>query len=1848
MPGLRTAVILVLGLLLLAAGAAQAQTEVNLVSNTGQGDLGTVSFQNDAAQAFTTGTHAHGYRLKKVVLLARTSDTQPTYTVAIHANTASDRPGTLLGTLKNPPSVNMDPNLVALDFTTAGITLDANTTYWVVLDVSIGNNEQFLGVTGSKSEDSGAAAGWSISDSRLTRPNNLGTWGRVTNAVYRIAVHGYARTATTVKLMSNTGQGQTDSTSFLQDYAQQFTTGNHGYRLESLAMRLWKRAGAAEPDYTVSIHENILTTVGLNQVDRPGSVLINGRLTNPNQLSTTEDSEVTFTAPSTAPSGIDLNANTKYWVVLDVDVDSGNVDQRAGRTEADGEDAGTVLGWSMGNSSLRRNRAFTDWATTNPGPSLRIAMHGYAKAPTVSRAVVSGARLMLTFNAPLDSDATPAANAFSVTVAGTGRTVNAVVVSGSTVTLTLNSAVTTTDTMVKVGYTAPASGSTLQLPSALGGATVATFSGQEATNLTGTPDISGVALVSTPSRDTDGTPDTYVLTDRIEVQVTFDEAVTVTGTPRLKIKFDPTFGEKWADYTSGSGTTVLTFTYTVVAGNFSSRGVAVLVDTLDLNSGTIKAGTTDAVLNHPGLAHDPDHKVNATRLPASLVSNAEQAGAGTRNFEQDYATQFTTGSHALGYRLERVSMYVGATSAPTYTVSIHADDPSEQPPVGRPATASLATLTNPATLLTSLAPVQFTTDGIDLNPDTKYWLVLDVDSGGSAQTVGFVGADGEDAGSEPGWSIWDNTVLRDNGSSRWSAGPLTASLRMAVHGHPKAPTVSSAVADGTRLVLTFNAPLGQGATPDASAFAVTVGGTAHTVNTVTVSGFTVTLTLATAVTTGQIVNISYTPPTANPLQGSHDNAVASFTRTVTNATGIPDIRGVALASTPSIDTDSNGTADTYALTEQIEVQVTFDEAVAVTGTPRLRIRLAPTSGERWAGYASGSGTTALTFAYTVAAGDRSSSGVAVAVDTLQLNGGTITATATGNATAVLHHAGLAHNPAHKVDATRTPPDTIPPEFQSAAVNGTTLTLTYDEALDTGSVPAASAFRVMEGGSAVGLAATTPVAISGTTVTLTLAGAVAAISEVLVNYTPPGTAPLQDVDGNDAVALSDESVTNNTTDPPLPSIPAGALVSNVGQPNTVARVTFQRDLALAFTTGTHAGGYTLSRVDVQIQRVSTTAPNYAVEIWAASTYPLPSTRLGTLENPGTLPTATNALATFTAPAGGLALAANTTYFVVFDVATASADTRLALTASGDEDAGAATGWSIADTSRQRLSTETGNSSTEWAEVKGSTMKVAVHGTTRSSLGRQSATVNGTTLTLTFDGALDESSKPATDAFGVTVAGTARPVSTVTVNATTVTLTLASAVTAGQTVTVRYTAPATSPLRDTDGHAVASFGAQPVTNTTPSGSGGGGGSPPSNGGNPGSGNRGSGQPQDDHGNSPARATVLAFRATSPFRASAAGRLDTATDSDYFTLTLPRAGVFVVETNGATAIQGTVWQAGVELARADNGGPGQNFRVATRAAAGPVVVAVRGLRRQIGRYHMQARLLVGALENPGAASFQSGIGLLSGWVCEAGAVTIEIEKEDGTGVELAAAYGTERADTAAVCGDIGNGFGLLFNWNLLGDGEHEVIVLVDGIELGRATVTVTTLGEEFLRGAAAECVVADFPSAGETVALTWQESRQNFVLADTQAPLWSNRTGVPGMGMLENPRPNSFQSGIGVISGWVCDAEAVTLEITPAGGEMVELTAAYGTERGDTLAECGDTDNGFGLLFNWNLLGEGEHEVVAVVDGEDLGWAVVRVTTLGEEFVRGAAGTCEVTDFPGPGETVTLEWQESQQNFVITGVD
>lgn len=97
-----------------------------------------------------------------------------------------------------------------------------------------------------------------------------------------------------------------------------------------------------------------------------------------------------------------------------------------------------------------------------------------------------------------------------------------------------------------------------------------------------------------------------------------------------------------------------------------------------------------------------------------------------------------------------------------------------------------------------------------------------------------------------------------------------------------APTVSSAEVTGTTLTITFSEDLA-GTVADPAAFAVQVARASVTVNSATVSGKTVVLTLASAPTTGQAVTVAYTASGTNNVKDKAGNALANFTaQAVTN------------------------------------------------------------------------------------------------------------------------------------------------------------------------------------------------------------------------------------------------------------------------------------------------------------------------------------------------------------------------------------------------------------------------------------------------------------------------------------------------------------------------------------------------------------------------------------------------------------------------------------------------------------------------------------------------------------------------------------------------------------------------------------------------------------------------------------------------------------------------------------------------------------------------------------------------------------------------------------------------------
>ncbi|MEW6297439.1 MAG: choice-of-anchor D domain-containing protein, partial [Thermodesulfobacteriota bacterium] len=209
----------------------------------------------------------------------------------------------------------------------------------------------------------------------------------------------------------------------------------------------------------------------------------------------------------------------------------------------------------------------------------------------------------------------------------------------------------------------------------------------------------------------------------------------------------------------------------------------------------------------------------------------------------------------------------------------------------------------------------------------------------------------------------------------------------------------------------------------------------------------------------------------------------------------------------------------------------------------------------------------------------------------------------------------------------------------------------------------------------------------------------------------------------------------------------------------------------------------------------------------------------------------------------------------------------------------------------------------------------------------------------------------------------------------------------------------------------------------------------------------------------------------------------------------------------------------------------------------------------------------------------------------------------------------------------------------------VLVDGEEFTAAAFTVTTLGlGEFAKGLSGTAQVTNFPQPSTNTQLRWQESQQNFVVFGASEGGGGSSSIDQTRFMLENPQPASFQSGIGVISGWVCTAGRVDIEFDGA----FTLQAAYGTSRADTAGVCGDEgNNGFGLLFNWNLLGDGVHTVRALADGVEFARVSFTVATLGMgEFATGLAGGTQVANFPQAGTAMRLQWEESQQNFPLAG--
>ncbi len=144
------------------------------------------------------------------------------------------------------------------------------------------------------------------------------------------------------------------------------------------------------------------------------------------------------------------------------------------------------------------------------------------------------------------------------------------------------------------------------------------------------PTVSSIAITSDPGDD-----DTYGPGDAIEVTVTFNEDVTVTGTPQLELDFDGTARTADFSHTGGpfdsnrttqSNTDIydstVVFSYTVAPDESDTDGIAIGADKLTLNGGTIQdAAGNAATLTHDALAANSGHKVDGSDTVAPTISS---------------------------------------------------------------------------------------------------------------------------------------------------------------------------------------------------------------------------------------------------------------------------------------------------------------------------------------------------------------------------------------------------------------------------------------------------------------------------------------------------------------------------------------------------------------------------------------------------------------------------------------------------------------------------------------------------------------------------------------------------------------------------------------------------------------------------------------------------------------------------------------------------------------------------------------------------------------------------------------------------------------------------------------------------------------------------------------------------------------------------------------------------------------------------------------------------------------------------------------------------------------------------
>ncbi len=364
------------------------------------------------------------------------------------------------------------------------------------------------------------------------------------------------------------------------------------------------------------------------------------------------------------------------------------------------------------------------------------------------------------------------------------------------------------------------------------------------------------------------------LGEAVTLTVTLNEAVNVTGTPTLALANGGS-----ATYTGGTGTSTLTFSYTAAAGQTAADLATAASNAL---TGTIKDLAGNAVT-------------------AAGFNNVNPTGTLAVDVTAPSASTFTPTDGAT-------AVAVGANIVLTFSENI------------AKGTGSITLRSGSATGTIVESFDAASSNRITVSGST---LTIDPTSNLSGSTQYFV--------------VFTSGNIKDTAGNAY-AGISTYDFTTAAPADTTPPTFTSATtsADGLKVILTYNEPL-NATTAAKTAFAVKVAGAAATVNSVSVNGSTVELTLATAVAQGQAVTVGYTAPAANAATSNAavQDTAGNDAATLTATTAVTNISTVdKTAPTVSTFTPTDGAT---AVAVGSNIVLTFSENIAKgSGTITLR------------------------------------------------------------------------------------------------------------------------------------------------------------------------------------------------------------------------------------------------------------------------------------------------------------------------------------------------------------------------------------------------------------------------------------------------------------------------------------------------------------------------------------------------------------------------------------------------------------------------------------------------------------------------------------------------------------------------------------------------------------------------------------------------------------------------------------------------------------------------------------------------------------------------------------------------